>query len=78
MQPTTLEQALETVAKLPHEQQEMLIEILKNRYNANHRAEIAADAEQARADFRSGLLKPLSAAEAIAELDQLLNESEEI
>lgn len=73
---TTLEQVLETAAKLPYEQQEMLIEILKRRRSESRRAEIAGDAKQARADFRAGLLKPLSADEAIAELNQFLSELE--
>ena len=72
----TLEQVLETAAKLPYEQQEMLIEILKRRRSENRRAEIADDAKQARADFRAGLLKPLSADEVIAELNQFLSELE--
>ena len=77
MQSTTLEQVLETAAKLPYEQQDMLIEILENRRRENRRAEIAANAKQARADFHAGLLEPLSADEAIAEIDKFLNESEE-
>ena len=70
---TTLEQVLETATKLSYEQQEMLIEILKRHHIENRRAEIAADAKQARANFRAGLLKPLSADEAIAEIDRFRN-----
>ena len=72
----TLQQVLETAAKLPDEQQDMLIEILENRRRENRRAEIAANAKQAKADFQAGLLKPMSANEAIAEIDQFLNEPE--
>ncbi len=50
----TLEQVLETALQLPHEQQEMLIKILQNRYHQSRRAEIATDAQQSLADFRAG------------------------
>ena len=74
---STLNQVLEDASQLPYEQQEMLIEILKRRCIESRRAEIAADAKQAVADFHAGLLKPQSADEAIAELRQFLSELEE-
>jgi len=76
-QTVTLQQALDTVEQLPFDQQEMLLEILKRRHIEIRREAIAAEAEQARIDFHAGLLKPLSADEAIAELREFLNEPEE-
>ncbi|MEL6777705.1 MAG: hypothetical protein AAFO06_10650 [Cyanobacteria bacterium J06597_16] len=73
----TLDQILDSAAKLPSEQQQMLIEILKSRYVESRRAQIVEDAKQAEADFEAGLLKPLSADEAIAELRDFLNEPKE-
>lgn len=73
----TLDQILDSAAQLPSDQQQVLIEILKNRYVERRRAEILQNGKQAEADFDAGLLKPLSADEAIAELREFLNEPEE-
>ena len=54
----------------------MLIEFLKRCRIRIRCVGIAADEKQARADFRAGLLEPLSADEAIAEPDQFLSELE--
>lgn len=72
----TLDQVLETALTLTQEQQEMLIKILQNRHRENRRAEIAADAQQALAEFRAGKFKPQSAKEVIADLRQSLQEPE--
>lgn len=73
---TTLNQVLETALQLPYEQQEMLIEILQNRHHESRRAEIAADAQQTLADFRSGKFQPQSAEDIIVALRQSLHEPE--
>lgn len=72
----TLDQALETALQLSQEQQKMLIKILQNRLDENHRAEIAADAQQTLADFHTGKFQPQSAQEVILALRQSLNEPE--
>ncbi len=69
---TTLEQALNTVSKLPIEQQEMLIQIMQNRLIENRRQEIADEAKQAISSFHRGELKPQTADEVIAELQKSL------
>ena len=73
----TLEQALETALQLPDEQQEMLIKILQNRHHENRRTEIAVDAQQTLADFRTGKFRQQSAKNIIASLRQSLNEPDE-
>ena len=65
---TTLEQVLETVMELPLEQRGMLADILHNRYVAERRRAIAADAQVSLELFRAGKLKSQSAEELIAEL----------
>lgn len=72
----TLDQAIDTALQLPPEQQEMLVEILRNRQIEARRAEIAAEARQSIADFRAGKLKAQSAEEAIADLHLVLEEEE--
>lgn len=72
----TLEQALETALKLSFDQQEMLIKILQNRHWESRRAEIAADAQQTLADFRTDKFQRQSAEDVIATLRQSLQEPE--
>jgi len=56
MDTVTLDDAIETVMKLPPEQQEMLLDILRGRQIAARRHEIAADAEETLAAFHEGRL----------------------
>ena len=72
----TLDQVLETALQLSYEQQEMLIKILQNRHRESVRAEIAADAQQTLADFRTGKFQSQSAEEVVATLRQSLHEPE--
>ncbi len=72
----TLEQALDTVSKLPLEQQEMLLEIIKNRLTEVRRQEIARDAKEAISAFHQGQLLPKSATEVITELRKTLLDNE--
>ena len=69
---TTFEQVLETVMELPLEQRGLLADILHNRYVAERRREIAADAQVSLELFRAGKLKSQSAEELIAELQMNL------
>jgi len=72
----TLDQVLETASQLPYEQQEMLIEILRNRLHENRREKMAADAKQTLADFHAGKFQRQSAQEVILALRQSLYEPE--
>jgi len=77
MNTISLDKALETVMQLPSEQQEMLIDIVRNRQIERQRQEIAEDAQKSLAAFQAGELKPQTASELIAELQQELDEAAE-
>lgn len=74
---STLDQVLETALQLPYEQQEMLIKILQNRHHENRRTEIAVNAQQTLADFRTGKFRHQSAKNVIASLRQTLNKPDQ-
>ncbi|NJM00352.1 MAG: hypothetical protein HC924_16880 [Synechococcaceae cyanobacterium SM2_3_2] len=71
---TTLNQALEIIQQLPHDQQEMLIQILQHRLQDNRRNEIAADAEVSLAEYHREELHPQTATEIILALRQSLQD----
>jgi hypothetical protein len=54
---TTLDLALETVMQLSLDQQELLIEILRQRHLEASQDEIAKDAQESIAAFKAGKLK---------------------
>jgi len=70
---SNLDKVLDAAMDLPLEQQEMLIRILKNRIIESRRDEIARDAADSIAEFQSGKLKVQTAAEAIQELREYLD-----
>lgn len=53
-----LSRALETVEKLPWDDQETLIALLQKRRIARRRAELVKEVEQSRREFELGLAKP--------------------
>jgi hypothetical protein len=71
---STLDRALETVMQLSLDQQELLIEILRQRHIEASRNEIAKDAQESIAAFKAGKLKPQSAEAVIAELRRSLHD----
>lgn len=71
----TLDQAVDIASRLPPDQQDMLVDILRKRRTEARRQEIAADARKSIAAFRKGKLKAQGAEEAIEELHQALEES---
>ncbi len=75
---TTLNEVLDAVMGLPAEQQEMLVQIVRQRTIENRREEIAQAAEVSIAEFRSGKLKVQTAAEVISGLRLLLETEEEL
>jgi hypothetical protein len=74
---STFEQALDLVAELPLEQQELLIDIVQRRTAEARRQELARTSQEALAEYRSGNLKPQTASEAIAELQTYLDTTED-
>jgi fructose-1-phosphate kinase PfkB-like protein len=72
----TLDDAIDAASRLPKDQQQMLIEILRNRQIDARRQEIAEDARQTVALFRQGKLVPQSAKDVIAELHEELEQDQ--
>ena len=77
MSEITLDTALDTVMELPLEQQEMLLDIVRKRHIERRRREIARDAQESLATFRTGQLRAQSATEVIVELRRVLDENDE-
>jgi transcriptional regulator with AAA-type ATPase domain len=71
---SNLDRVLDEAMNLPIEQQEMLIQILQRRAIEQHRDEIARDVKLSLAEFREGKLKIQSAAEAISELQEFIQD----
>jgi hypothetical protein len=67
-----LDRILDEAMALPPNQQDMLMEILQRRMIERKRDEIAQDAIESLAEFRSGKLNPQTATEAIADLRSFL------
>lgn len=72
----TFEQVVETTKQFPAEQQEMLIGLIRAWRTEARRREIARDAQESLAAFRSGQLEPQSAQTVITELRQALEDQE--
>lgn len=70
MDTVTLDQALDTAMKLPFEQQEMLVTIIRSRQIEARRNQIAADARAALTEYRAGNLKAQPAEAVISDLRQ--------
>jgi hypothetical protein len=62
----TLKQVLEIALELPYRQQKMLIRILQNHHHERCREDIAAEAQQALADFHADKFQHQSAENGIA------------
>jgi hypothetical protein len=60
--------ALETVDRLPLEDQEALIEILHRRIIERRRAELAKDIQDAQKEFKAGNAHPVTPDELMAEI----------
>ena len=72
----TFEQVVETAKQFPPEQQEMLIDLIRGWRIQARRREIAHDAQESLAAFRSGQFEPRSAQAVIAELGQSSEDQE--
>lgn len=74
---TTLNEVLDAVMGLPAEQQEMLVQIVRQRTIENRREEIAQAAEASISEFRAGKFKAQTAAEVISDLRLLIETDDE-
>ncbi|MEI6063651.1 MAG: hypothetical protein WCQ26_03595 [Pseudanabaena sp. ELA748] len=72
----TLAAAIEVVEQLPIDQQDQLVQIIRNRQIERRRDEIAENGREALAAYRAGELKSYTAEEAIAELRNMLDSPE--
>lgn len=73
----TFENALDAVSQLSIDQQEMLIDIIRKRNTELRRNQILEECREGLVEYRSGLLKPMTAEDAIADLHSYLDESED-
>ena len=71
---TTLDEVLDAVMGLPAKQQEMLVQIVRQRTIENRREEMAQAVQESISEFRSGKLKVQSAAEVISDLRLLFRD----
>lgn len=69
----TFEEALEVVSQLPIEQQRILVDIVKRRYQETRRKEIAQECHEALTEYREGNLVSQTPQEAISDLHTFLN-----
>ncbi len=69
MATVTLNQVLELTQKLPDDEQEMLVDLVRRQRSENWRKELARDADQAREDFLAGKLKAEKVEVIIARLE---------
>ena len=70
---SNLDRVLDAAMELTLEQQEMLVQILKNRIVESRRDEIASDAAASIAEFQAGSLQVQTATEVIRELRKHIN-----
>jgi U3 small nucleolar ribonucleoprotein component len=73
----TLTDVLDAVEQLTDEDQESLADIIRQRQIERRRDEIARDAQESMAAYRAGLLPSYTVEEAIAELQVIMESSEE-
>ncbi len=70
MQTTIMfDQILEKVDTMPLEEQELIIEILKNRYREKRREDILKNAEETLEEYRKGLTSKGTVADLLKELE---------
>lgn len=72
----TLDQAIDAAMRLPYEQREMLLDILRKRQTEARRERMAQDAQTSLNAFQAGELVAQTAAEIIAELQRTLQDDE--
>ena len=66
---TVFEQVLEKIDTMPLEEQELIIEILRNRYKEKRREEILKNAERTLEEHKKGLTSKGSVTDLLKELE---------
>jgi hypothetical protein len=69
----TLASAIEIVEQLPTDQQDILVQIIRDRQIERRREEIAQNGYETLAAYRAGELKSYTAKEAIAQLRNIID-----
>lgn len=64
------QEVIETVEALPPDDQELLIEILRQRLIQHRRAELAAEVQEARQAYRKGEVRRGTVADLMEELEE--------
>jgi hypothetical protein len=72
----TLDQAIDAAMRLPYEQREMLLDILRKRQTEARRDRMAQDAQASLNSFQAGELVAQTAGEVVAELHRTLQDEE--
>ena len=70
---TTLDRALDVVMELSHDERDLLLDIVRRRQIETRRAEIAANAREAKALLEAGELKPEPLDDVLAQLHASLD-----
>ena len=65
----SFQEAIVAVENLPLEEQEMLVEIIKNRLNEHKRSQLISEIKQAEQEYEEGKFKRGSVEDLMAELD---------
>ncbi len=65
----SFQEAIVAVENLPLEEQEMLVEIIRNRLNEHKRSELINEIQQAEQEYEQGKFKRGSVEDLMAELD---------
>ncbi len=67
--PNILDEILDKVDEMPLEDQGMLVELIRNRYNEKRREEILANARQALEEYAKGLTSKGTVSDLLRELE---------
>jgi hypothetical protein len=79
MQATTaFEEVLEKVDTMPLEEQELIIEILKNRYREKRREEILENAKKSLEEHKKGLTSKGTVADLLKDLEDDIGKHDEV
>jgi hypothetical protein len=67
--PNVLEEILEKLDEMPLEEQDLLVELIKNRYREKRREDILANARQTLDEYKKGLTSKGKVSELFRELE---------
>jgi len=65
-----LDEILDKVEEMPLEDQDMILELIRNRYKEKRRGEILANARQTLEEYKKGLVSKGSVSDLLRELEE--------